>query len=280
MSGSPSARTTVVGVLGDPIRHSLSPLLYNSAFGAMGLDWVAVAFHVAAPDIAGALEGVRALRLAGVAVTMPHKEAAASLVGRVSPTVERLGALNCVVAADGVLVGESTDGTGFVESLRHGAGIDPAGLCALVVGTGGAARAVVLALEDAGAAEVTVVGRDGSRAARAASLAPRAGRVGSASDASAADIVVNATPAGMAGTSAAGTLPPLDPSLLVTGQVVVDLIYTPQPTRWLELAAARGASTLGGLGMLVHQAARNIVLWTGCEPPVEVMWRAVAPSAP
>lgn len=277
MSAWPSARTTLVGVMGDPVRHSLSPLLYNSAFRALGIDWVSLAFPVVPADLPGALEGVRALGVRGVGVTMPHKEAATKLVDRVSPTVERLGALNCLVVEARTIVGESTDGAGFVESLRHGAGFDPAGRRALVAGTGGASRAVVLALADAGACDVAVVGRDPARTARAAAIAPGVARVGTASDARDADLVVNATPAGMTGTAAASTLPPVDPDLLRAGQVVADLVYHPSPTRWLELAAARGATTLGGLGMLVHQAARNLELWTGLTAPVEVMWHAVAP---
>jgi shikimate dehydrogenase len=148
-----------------------------------------------------------------------------------------------------------------------------------VVGAGGAGRAVALALGAAGASEVVVVARSPERAAEAASLAGSAGRVGRAIDATGADLVVNATPVGMEGTPAAGGLP-VDPELLVAGQLVVDLVYAPRPSRWLELAARRGAVTLDGLGMLVHQAARQIELWTAQRAPVEAMWRAVAGDGP
>ncbi|HTX63319.1 MAG TPA: hypothetical protein VMD28_06745, partial [Acidimicrobiales bacterium] len=126
------------------------------------------------------------------------------------------------------------------------------------------------------ASEVVVVGRTPVRADAAARLAGEAGRRGTASDAPRADLVVNATPAGMAGAPAAGELPPVDPGLLGEGQLVVDLVYAPRPTRWLELAAERGAATLDGLGMLVHQAALQIELWSGRSAPVEAMWDAVS----
>jgi shikimate dehydrogenase len=146
-----------------------------------------------------------------------------------------------------------------------------------VVGAGGAARAVIGALADAGAAEVVVVNRSPARAAAAAALAGPRGRTGAAADASACDLVVNATPLGMAGTGQAGSGPPwpLDPSLLYSGQEVVDLVYHPSVTPWMEAARARGASVSNGLGMLVHQAALQLAEWTGLDPPVEAMWRAV-----
>jgi shikimate dehydrogenase len=274
--GWPSASASVVGVIGDPVRHSLSPTLHNAAFRALGLDWVSVAFPVAPGALDAALTGARAMGVRGLSVTMPFKEAAAAQMDRTSATASRLGAVNCVVVEADGLVGHNTDGQGFLGSLRRGAGFDPSGRRCLVVGAGGAARAVVLALADAGASEVVVVGRTPDRAAEAATMAGDLGRVGTAGDAAAADLVVNATPAGMAATLGAGELPPVDPALLGPGQLAVDLVYVPRPTRWLELASDRGASVLDGLGMLVHQAAAQIELWTGQAGPVEAMWHAVA----
>jgi shikimate dehydrogenase len=272
----PSGTSEVVGVIGDPVRHSLSPTLHNAAFAALGLDWVSVAFPVASGALDVALPGVRALGLRGLSVTMPFKEPVAAAVDRTSPTAERLGAVNCVVVEPDGLVGHNTDGEGFVAALRRGAGFDPSGRRCLVAGAGGAARAVVLALANAGAAEVIVVGRAPARAAAAAALAGAAGRTGTPPDASDVDLVVNATPAGMAGTESAAELPPVDPGLLGHGQLAVDLVYAPRPTRWLELAGGRGAATLDGLGMLVHQAALQIELWSGRVAPVGAMWHAVA----
>jgi shikimate dehydrogenase len=274
--GWPSAASTVVGVIGDPVRHSLSPALHNAAFAALGLDWVSLAFAVPPAALEGALAGARALGIRGLSVTMPHKAAVAARMDRLSPTAERLGAVNCVVVEPDGLAGDNTDGEGFLAALRRGAGFDPSGRRCLVVGAGGAARAVLLALARAGATEVIVVGRTPERAQAAADLAGAACRTGTASEAGGADLVVNATPVGMAGTPTADELPPVGPELLGPGQLVVDLVYTPRPTRWLALAGRQGAVTLDGLGMLVHQAARQIELWTGRPPPAEAMWQAVS----
>lgn len=270
----PSAATSVVGVMGDPVTQSLSPLLHNTAFADLGLDWVSVGFPVGAGQAPAALAGVRALGIAGLSVTMPHKSAVAGLVDELTPTAARLGAVNCVAREKGLLVGDNTDGQGLVASLRRGAGFDPAGRRCLVAGAGGAARAVVAALADAGASEVVVVNRTAHRAAEAASLAGGVGRVGDPAEAATADLVVNATPVGMAGAATERARPLVDPGLLSAGQLAVDLVYHPLRTAWLAAAAARGASTMGGLGMLVHQAASQLARWTGREAPVEAMWRA------
>ena len=280
--GWPSAASSVVGVIGDPIRHSLSPLLHNAAFDALGLDWVSVAFAVPAGAVGGALAGMRALGIVGLSVTMPHKADAALGVDECTDTATRLGVVNCITQKAGRLVGDSTDGAGFVESLRRGAGFDPAGRKCLVVGAGGAARAVVMALADAGAEEVVVVNRTAGRAAETAALAGAVGRVGSAGDVSRAELVVQATPVGMAGAPVGeGALPvPFDPALLHAGQLVADLVYHPAVTPLLAAAEAAGARTVGGLGMLVHQAALAVERWTGQSAPVDAMWAAAKRSAP
>lgn len=269
----PVASSVVVGVMGDPVSHSLSPLLHNAAFAALGLDWASVAFPVRAGGTAGALGGIRALGIRGVSVTMPHKTDAARLADGLSATAHALGAVNCLSLEDGVLTGHNTDGEGFLASARRGAGFEPAGRRCLVAGAGGAARAVVLALAEVGAAEVAVVNRTPARAEAAAALAGARGRVGRPEDAGAADLVVNATPAGMAGVAGAAR-PPVPAALLGPGQVVVDLVYEPRVTPWLGEAVARGATGVGGLGMLVHQAAAQLALWTGRDVPVEAMWAA------
>ena len=285
---TPSAATTVVGVIGDPVAHSLSPRLHNAAFAALGLDWVSVGFPVADGKAAEALVGARALGIRGLSVTMPHKDTVAAVVDRRTPLAERLGAVNCVSNQDGVLVGDSTDGPGLVESLRRGAGFDPAGRRCLVVGAGGAARAVVAALADAGAAAVIVVNRTASRGEAAARLAGPVGRLGRPEEADGCDLVVDATPAGMAGVARGDEATPehgsspwaLDPALLGPDQLVVDLVYHPPVTPWLAAAADRGATTLNGLGMLVHQAALQVEWWTGLAAPVDAMWRSVGGVTP
>jgi shikimate dehydrogenase len=266
-------------VIGDPVRHSLSPILHNAAFSALDLDWVYVAFEVVAVDLAAALAGVRALGIDGLSVTMPHKAAVFSAVDRSSPVASRLGAVNTVVRRGQVLEGHSTDGDGFLASLGD-MGVAVEGRSCLLLGTGGAARAVALALGNAGASSVTVVGRRPEMAAATASLAGPAGRVGLVSDASDASIIINATPVGMgkvvaihrsAGSDEEALPLGLDPASLGSGQLVVDLIYAPAVTPLLEAAKHRGAEAVNGLGMLIHQAALQFRLWTGEDAPLEAM---------
>jgi shikimate dehydrogenase len=277
-TGSPhhvSARTHVAAIIGDPVRHSLSPAIYNAAFTATGLDWVFVAFEVPAAGGADAVRACRALGLDGLAVTMPHKDAAAATVDVLTPRAATLGAVNCIVRRDGDLLGDSTDGAGFVASLRADADVDPAGSRAVVLGAGGAARAIVVALAEAGAAEVVVVNRTPEPAAVAASLVP-VGRVGTAADVGSADLVVNATSVGMAVTGdPESTLRlPVEADRLRPDQVVADIVYHPESTALLAAAADLGATTVGGLGMLVHQAALNFTAWTGHDAPLATMWAA------
>lgn len=267
----PSGRTTVAAVIGHPVGHSRSPAIHNAAFAASGLDWVYVAFDVAPGRGAAAAAAVRELGLGGLSVTMPHKAEVIPALDELDPTAARLEAVNCIAVRDGRLVGHNTDGAGFVASVAEEAGFDPAGRACVVLGAGGAARAVVAALADAGAAEVVVVNRTASAGERAARLAGPVGRTGTAEDAARADLVVNATSVGMAQNPGV----PLDPSLLGPGQVVADIVVEPLVTELLAAAAERGARTVGGLGMLVHQAAIAFTHWTGRAAPLEAM-RAAA----
>jgi shikimate dehydrogenase len=274
--GGLSAATQVVGVIGHPVAHSMSPLLHNTAFHELGLDWVSVGFPVSPDRTALALAGALTLSVRGLSVTMPHKEAAAAVVDDLAAEAARLGAVNCVVAVDGGWRGENTDGAGFLAALARDDRFTPSGARCLVVGAGGAARAVIAALGDAGAAEVVVVNRTAERARTAAVLAGAVGRVGAAEEATGCDLVVNATPAGMGDIVSRSAGWPVEPGLLRSGQVVVDLVYHPPLTPWLAAAAEQGAITRNGLGMLVHQAALQIGHWTGQVAPVEAMWQAVA----
>lgn len=259
--------TRVAGVIGHPIRHSLSPVLYNAAFEALGLDWAFLAFDVPAGLGAQAVQAVGALGLEGLSVTMPHKETAAQAVDRLTPTAERLGAVNCVEVVAGVLVGHNTDGAGLIDALRLDEGYDPAGQRCFVIGAGGAARAVVLALAEAGAAEVAVWGRTPERASAAAALAGERGRVVDTPYDVEFDLLVNATPVGMAESPGL----PLDPAEIRKGAVVLDLIYHPPSTPLLDAARQRKAMAVNGLGMLIHQAAHQFRLWTAEDPPLAVM---------
>ena len=199
---APDAQTTVVGVIGSPVRQSLSPLLHNAAFAALDLNWVSLAFPVAPGQVPAALNGMRALGVAGLSVTMPHKAEVATLMDSCSEVAAQLQAVNCVINQDGTLHGANTDGDGFLASLRRAAGFEPAGKRCLVIGAGGAARAVTHALGRAGAADVAVVNRTPDRAGPVAALAGSAGRAVATVDAAQvaqSDLVVNATPIGMAG---------------------------------------------------------------------------------
>jgi shikimate dehydrogenase len=263
----------VAAVIGEPVDHSLSPVLHNAAFAALGLDWVYVALPVAAGQVAAAIAGARALSLAGLSVTMPHKAAVAAAMDRLSPTAARLGVVNTVVPRGDELLGDSTDGEGFLAALRGDLGWDPAGRHCLVLGAGGAARAIVLALAQAGAARVSVVARRPDAAEAAAALAGPVGATASAAAVAGADLIVNATSVGMVEPA----LPlGVTPDRLGAGQTIVDLIYHPATTPLLDAGRAVGAQVANGLGMLLHQAAAQCRLWTGMDPPLATMSAAVA----
>lgn len=269
---SPQGTTSVYGVIGDPVRHSLSPTLHNAAFAACGIDAVYVAFAVGAGRAPDALRAMRVMDIGGLSVTMPHKVPVAHAVDEASPDVVALDAANTVLRlSGGRLRAESTDGPGCVDALLA-AGCDPAGKRCLVIGAGGAGRSVVLALARHGAAEIAIVNRDDARAAAALALAGRIGVRRSVDAVGDTDIIINATPQGMG--DARDALP-LDPGRLSAGQVVNDLVYHPLETALLSAARARGLLTVDGLGMLLHQGARQFTLWTGEAAPVDEMRQAV-----
>jgi shikimate dehydrogenase len=264
--------TRVVGIIGDPVEHSRSPAMHNAAFDVLGLDWVYVAFPVARGLGAAAVRAVTTLGLAGLNVTMPHKADAAAACDDLAPEAAALGAANTVVNADGTLVGHSTDGDGFLRALDD-EGLEVAGLGVLVIGAGGAARAIAHALGRVGA-HVTVAARRPDAARSAAALAPDGVAVGFDGIAvEGFDVIVNATPLGMDGEA-----PPFDVAKLHPGQFVYEAVY-PVETPLLREARARGLRAASGLGMLVHQGALSFSLWTGVAPPLDVM-RAAASARP
>ncbi|HLG01566.1 MAG TPA: shikimate dehydrogenase [Acidimicrobiia bacterium] len=269
----PTGATRVAGVIGDPVHHSLSPAIHNAAFAECGLDWIFVAFPTPPGRGAAAVTAMRDLGIGGLSVTMPHKEAAASACDTVSEHARRLRSVNAVtLTADGVLEGDSTDGAGLVRAL-HEDGISVSSKSVLVIGTGGAGRAVALALREEGA-DVTLAGRRAEAVTEAAETAGvHALALAHLSEAArAAEVVVNATPIGMEGIE--GTIP-FDLEVLGPQHLVIDLVYQPALTPLLITARHRGATAVGGLGMLVHQAALAFRRWTGVEAPLETM-RAAA----
>ena len=261
--------TRMVGIIGWPVQESLSPVIHNAAFAALGMDWAYVPLPVAPGNLEAALAGLPAMGFAGANVTMPHKTDAARVVHDLSEDAERLRAVNTLVVGPGGLTGHNTDAPGFDRFLRRDAGFDPEGSSALIFGAGGAARACTLALTRDGLRDLTVAARDPARAETLREMIaglPSDVRVVSFEDGTTvdADLVVNATPLG-----AAGETVPHPP--LRSGMLVVDLLYRPSVTPLQAAAKAAGASAFGGLGLLLHQAALSFELWTGLEPPLSVM---------
>ncbi len=261
--------THKVGVIGWPIEHSLSPVIHNSAFVALGMDWVYVPLPVAAPQLPAALEGLGALGFAGANVTMPHKTRSAELIDDLSEDARILRAVNTIVAGAEGLSGHNSDALGFERFLREDAGFDPGGRRALVFGAGGGARACALAVSRGGLATLAVAVREPSRADDL-----RATLEGSGTDVRIvtfdevpsleADLIVNATPLGVHGEAL--PLPRLSP-----GIVGVDLLYRPNATPFQSALREAGGTVFGGLGLLLQQAAISFELWTGRAAPLPLM---------
>ncbi len=270
-AGALRGSTRLAAVIGSPVRHSRSPVLVNAAFAAGNLDWAFVALEVAPGDGAAAVDAMRVLGLGGLSVTMPHKQDVIGALDRLSPDAAALDAVNCIAWEGGELVGHNTDGGGLLDALATDQDLGPAGLCCAVLGAGGAARSVVRSLAAGGAAEVVVVNRTPERAEAAAALAGDVGRTGDVTEVRDADLIINATSVGMGAADDDETSTVVGAHLLRPGQTVVDLVYQPLETPLLRLAAAAGARPVDGIGMLVHQAARAVALWTGEVAQVEAM---------
>lgn len=264
------AQTRTCAVLGWPLTHTLGPAVHNAAFRHLGLNLVYLAWPTT--DIAGALVGARALGVAGLSITIPHKEAALALVDEVDGEAAELGAINTVTNRDGRLVGANTDAPAIVAVLEETGPLD--GRRALILGAGGAARAAAFGLARAGA-EVTVMGRSPDRAKNLArDLGVEAADLASALD-QGPEIVINATPVGM---WPEADRTPLDVQGLARNTVVLDMVYNPRQTRLLAEAERRGLKTMSGMEVFLSQAARQFELWTDRPAPVEVM-RAAALAA-
>jgi shikimate dehydrogenase len=264
-----------VGILGWPLSFTLSPVIHHAAFRALGLDWVYLSWPVPPEDLGPAVAGLRALGARGANVTMPHKQAVLEHLDEASGDAQVIGAANTVQMLGGKLVGHNTDVDGFREFLLADAGAEVRGRRCLVLGAGGAARAVVRALGDLGAGTIIVVARDERRASALSDLADntegaRWESAGAIADSS--DVVVNATPL----TSGSGDV--LEGTTFGSDQIVVDLVYDPPSSKLVERARNGGAAAWGGIGMLVHQAAASFRIWTGQEPPLETMSAAVVHS--
>lgn len=266
-----SGKTKVVGLFGYPAEHSLSPAMHNAAFQELGLDYCYVAFSVEPGRLGGAVEGIRALNLKGVNVTVPHKEKVIAFLDKVNEEASFIGAVNTIVNSEGFLTGYNTDGRGFISSLSE-AGISVAGKNILIVGAGGACRAISYYLIRE-ASSLRIFDIDSVRAERLVSdlrgIGPNVSFLDDLGDPGPFEILINATPLGLKD----GDPLPLDISNLGSASTVCDLIYRDTPL--LKGASERQLKTLNGLGMLLHQGALAFELWTGRRPPIDVMRRAL-----
>lgn len=258
-------------VIGWPIGHSRSPAMHEAAFAALGIDARFVALAVPPPSLPHAVAGLAAGGALGVSVTVPHKEAVVRLCTRVAAPADRIGAVNCLAFEAGAIVGHNTDAGGFVDSLAEVA-LAPAGRRAVLLGGGGAARAIHAGLVDAGAAEVRVVARRPGAVSWAEAAPWRADALREAL--AGADLLVDCTPAALDPAREPETVATIPLDALPAGAVVASLVYHRAPLL-LDRARARGLVTLDGKGMLAHQGARAFRLWLGIDAPVDVMRRAL-----
>ena len=280
-----TGETKLIGILGFPVAHSLSPRMQNSAFDALGLDIRYVPLEVKPKDLPDAVRGLRAMGFLGANVTIPHKVRAAELVDRLEGEAVITGAINTIVLQDGHLVGHTTDGIGFIKSLEEVTNNELRKSSALLIGAGGAARSIAIALAEKGIKQLAIINRSRDRAEELADLLQRNFpalhlELRSPEDANedlviSSKIVINATSIGLKGDL---KMPPLAVDKLTKDHVVCDIVYTQsQETPLLLAARGKGASTMGGLGMLLHQGAAAIHLWTGVDPPIDVMREAIEP---
>lgn len=271
---------SLVALFGLPVAENPTQAMMEAAFAYHGLDWRYLTIEVPPERLAAAVAGARALGFRGFHCTIPHKEAAAGLVDRLGRSAELIGAVNCVVREGDLLVGENTDGRGFVESLRRR--VEPAGLGVALLGAGGAGRAIAVELALAGAARIVVVNRSSGRGRalverlRRLPSPPRADYVPwddpYTVDAD-VDLLVDATPIALY--PDVDALPAVQVESLRADLIVADVVANPPVTPLLREAAARGCVTIGGLEMLAAQGELSFRYWTGVEPDVGVMQRAL-----
>jgi shikimate dehydrogenase len=275
--------TKVIGLIGMPLAHSTSPAFQQAALDHCGVDARYELWETEAEELPVAVERVREEDCLGANVTIPHKERVLAFLDELDALAKRIGAVNTIVNRDGRLRGHNTDILGFLQALRRDGAFDPGGCHALVLGAGGAARAIAVALIDGGAASLSVTDIDPERTANLlrelagqgetvlCSVPPAGEELAAA--ASACRLLVNCTPIGMRH-SATEASTPISPELIAPGLLVFDLVANPPETRLQAEALRRGARTVSGMAMLVYQGAESFRLWTGLEPPLAVMLQA------
>lgn len=275
------SHTVLYGVIGDPIRHSKSPIMMNRAFRETSLNGVYMAFHVEPDKLSHFVDGIRAMGIRGVNVTIPHKLDIMKYMDDIDPSAKVIGAVNTIVNHNGRLIGYNTDGIGYVRSLKEEVEPDLSGKRIVVIGAGGASRGIVFALTSEQPASIVIANRSIERAEELVSS------FGGLTDMHAvandglqeacrdADIVINTTSVGMHPNTEAS---PIDASWLKQGAIASDLIYNPLRTKFLQDAERNGCRIHGGLGMFIYQGAYAFEYWTGQSAPVSAMRETVLAS--
>lgn len=272
--------TRLIGILGNPVHHSMSPAMHNALFDHFDLDMAYVPLRVEPADLAVAVQALRALHFRGANVTLPHKQAVMPMLDEVSELSRLIGAVNTIVNENGKLIGTTTDPIGFREGFLE-TGLTFKGKAVALLGNGGSARTIAFTLarlEET--SDIALVARNLEKSVRLADeLESKTGNRPTCialdeypDRADAYQIVVNTTPLGMFPDTEASPLPE---SALRSSQVIYDIVYTPERTKLLQQAQRRKLNTVGGLGMLVHQGAASFKLWTGLEPDLRLMYRTV-----
>ncbi len=272
--------TRVYGILGDPVAHSRSPAMQNAAFAAAGLDAVYVPFPAAAGDLDATLAGLHAAGVAGLNVTVPHKEAVARLAAGLRPRARACGAANTLIRTPRGWVGDNTDGAGLLAALAERR-FDPRGRTVLLIGAGGSARSVAHAFARAGVARLIVANRTAARAVELAATLRHRRTIAAGLEVLASravlrdvDLIVNSTSTSLGGDA----LPAIDFAATARTTLCCDLMYGAQPSCFLAQASTAGRRTMDGTGMLLHQGALAFTLWTGAAAPLAAMRRALARS--
>ena len=274
-----TGKTRVCGVIGDPIEHTLSPIIHNAAFNSLKLDYAFLAFKVKPAEVENAVNGTRALNILGLNVTMPHKKAVINYLDEIDQTAKFLNAVNTIHNKNGKLLGFNTDGVGALKALKEN-GVNPKGKRVLLLGSGGAARAIAYALVQE-ADELVVLNRTVEQAKELASLLERTFNKKVVADSLSpkviqdnlrdSDILVNATSVGM---KPSANQSPVAPELLKPDLAVMDIVYNPIETKLAKEAKVAGAKVISGVEMLIYQGAASFEIWTGHSAPVEVMRKA------
>ena len=281
MAEAPNYKAELIGVFGHPVSENPTVVMYEAAFAELGLNWRYLTIEVYPQDLAAAMKGVRAFNMRGINLTIPHKVAVLPYLDEVKPAAALMGAVNTVVRVGDRLVGENTDGKGFMTALTQDAKVDPRRKRVVILGAGGAARSITVELALAGAERLTVVNRSPGRGQELVELlnsrtpvkAVFAAWSGSYAIPAGTEILVNATSIGLFPN--VNEKPEIAYDSIRPGMVVCDVIHTPM-TPFLAEAQGRGAQIVDGLGMLVYQGAIGFKLWTGLDAPVKVMYDALA----